>query len=373
MNRAIFIIPFALAAIAALYWSQRPTRDYRISGIVEVDEIRVGSRIGGRVAKVHILEGDHVKPNDPLVELEPYDLNQRMAEAQASLAARRATLSRLEAGFREEEKSQAAAQRDKAAATLEKLKAGPRPLEIQILRDQLEVAKADLDHAETEYERIKKLFEGALGAKQEMDDATRALVSARARFAAADDALKLSLEGTRVEEISEARAVLAEAEANVQLMQTGSRKEDIAEARAMVESSEAAVAVLEQQQSELTVRSPGDCIVEATDLQPGDLIAANSPVLTLIDPARLFVRAYVPENRAVNVGDKVQVRIDAFPDRRFTAEVIFVSRRGEFTPNNAQTPEERSKQVFRIKVLMKEGYDTLRAGMSADVYLEPHK
>ncbi|MBL8880582.1 MAG: efflux RND transporter periplasmic adaptor subunit [Phycisphaerales bacterium] len=373
MKRLLIVIPLALLAIAALYWSQSSSGNYRISGIIEVDEIRVGSRIGGRVAQVHILEGQRVTAGQALVELEPFDLNERIAEANSALAARRSALARLQAGFREEEKLQAAARRDRAAATLARLEAGARPLEIQILRDRLAVAQADVDHAQAEYERVKRLFEGAVGATQEMDDATRGLAAARARFAAADDELKLAVEGTRPEEVAEARAALADAEAAVQMMQAGARKEDIAEARSLVESGESAVAALQQQRTELTVRSPGECAVEATDLQPGDLIPANSPVLTLVDPARLFIRAYIPENRAVNVGDRVSVRIDAYPNRRFAGEVLFVSRRGEFTPNNAQTPEERSKQVFRIKVLLQEGHDALRAGMSADVFLDQAK
>ena len=49
--------------------------------------------------------------------------------------------------------------------------------------------------------------------------------------------------------------------------------------------------------------------------------------------------------------------------------MTFLARQAEFTPSNIQTPEERSKQVFRIKVTLKEGWDVLRPGMSADVWL----
>lgn len=371
MTRVLLAVMIVIAAIFALTWSQTPPSEYRVSGIVEVDEIRVGSRVGGRVATVFVREGQLVQAGEPLLELEPYDLNERLAESRAVFEARRAALARLESGFRAEEIAQALARRDRAAATLEKLVAGPRPRELQILRDRVAVARADLEHAESEYERVRKLYEGAVGAAQEMDNATRSLVAARARFAEAEDVLKLAEEGTRAEEISEARAALAEAEAHVALLQSGARKEDIAEARAMVESGEAAMAVLEKQIEELVVRSPGACAVETIDLQPGDLIAAHAPVLTLIDPARLYIRAYVPENRALNVGDRVRVRFDAHPQRVFAGRVLFIARRGEFTPNNAQTPEERSKQVFRIKVLMEEGASILRAGMSADVFLAP--
>ena len=84
------------------------------------------------------------------------------------------------------------------------------------------------------------------------------------------------------------------------------------------------------------------------------------------------MRAYVPEGRlTIQPGDEVWVAVDPWPDERFRARVGFVSRQAEFTPGNVQTPEERSKQVFRIKVDLAEGLDRLRPGMSADVFLEP--
>ena len=131
------------------------------------------------------------------------------------------------------------------------------------------------------------------------------------------------------------------------------------------------VASIERQLRELAVASPCDCLVEAVDLEPGDLVAANAPVLTLIDPHDLWIRAYIPENRLdISVGQKVSIRVDAFPERRFAGHVSFVSRKAEFTPANVQTPDERVKQMFRVKVELDEGQDTLRAGMAADVFLE---
>ena len=64
------------------------------------------------------------------------------------------------------------------------------------------------------------------------------------------------------------------------------------------------------------------------------------------------------------------VTLDASPGR-FEGEVTFIARQAEFTPSNVQTPEERSKQVFRVKVTLREGLDRLRPGMSADVWLQP--
>jgi multidrug efflux pump subunit AcrA (membrane-fusion protein) len=78
----------------------------------------------------------------------------------------------------------------------------------------------------------------------------------------------------------------------------------------------------------------------------------------------------VPEGRLdVRTGAVLDVSVDAFPGRRFKAHVTFVARQAEFTPGNVQTPDQRAKQVFRVKVELDEGRDVLRPGMSADVWL----
>ncbi|HTI50663.1 MAG TPA: HlyD family efflux transporter periplasmic adaptor subunit, partial [Planctomycetaceae bacterium] len=125
-----------------------------------------------------------------------------------------------------------------------------------------------------------------------------------------------------------------------------------------------------RQIEELTIRAPVDGSIEAVDLRPGDLVGASTPAISMIEAGRLWVRAYVPENHLdVQVGSEVSVTVDSFPGRRFKARVSFVARQAEFTPNNIQTVEDRSKQVFRIKVLLEEGLDVLRPGMSGDVWL----
>jgi hypothetical protein len=73
---------------------------------------------------------------------------------------------------------------------------------------------------------------------------------------------------------------------------------------------------------------------------------------------------------SVQPEQKVAISVDSFPGRHFAAHISFVARQAEFTPNNVQTPEERSKQVFRIKVTLDEGLDVLRPGMAADVWLD---
>lgn len=374
MKKLLIVIPIALVALGALIWSQQRKGPFFVSGFIESHQIRVGSRVGGRVQQVHVEEGQSVKQGTPLVELDPYDLRERLAEARATLAAQTANLDKLRAGARREDIDQARAARDRAKVVLDKLIAGPRLLEIKAQEAKVALAKAELIKAQQDFDRVKKLADQGQASEVEMNEVTRGIGVAQASYDGASDELALLTEGTRAEDIVEQRARLAEAEATLALLEAGSRKEDIAQAEATVTAAQAVVGVIERQMAELAVTAPLDSTVEAVDLRPGDLIAANAPVISLTDPSELWVRAFVPENRLdVQLGQKVAVRVDSLPDRRFAGHISYIARTAEFTPSNVQTPEERSKQVFRIKVLLDEGRDVLRAGMSADVFLEATK
>lgn len=371
-NLTIGIFVAAASILGWLYWSQSHVQPLIVSGFIEADEVRVGSRVGGRVVDVSVAEGQRVRVGDTLFTLDAFDWQERLAEARAKLAAFQAEHARRRSGYRPQEIAQAKAKRDRVAATLQKLVAGPRPQEIEIAKEQLNIAQADLELAESEYERVKNLREEASAAKVEYDQAVRVLKRSRAAVATASQELALLQEGTRTEEVAEARAALAEADEALKLMESGYREEDIAEAAAQVAAAEAQVAAIQMQMKELTVLSPCDCVVEAVSLRPGDLVPANAPSLTLLDVSRLWVRTYVPEFHlgSVRLGQRLPVRVDSFPDRHFAARVTYLATQAEFTPRNIQTPEERSKQVFRTKVTLEEGTDQLRVGMGADVLFD---
>lgn len=374
----IVIIGLVLAGgiLGWLFWQKHRPIPLSVSGFVEADEIRVGSRIGGRVAEVVVDEGQRVTTGQPLFRVDPFDIKASLAEAEARCDAARAELDRLRAGFRDEEIEQARAKRDRASAVLQRLITGPRPEEIKIAEEDFKKAQAQLEWAESEYERVSGLRERADAAKAEYEIASRTLKTTRASKAAAEQQLNLLLEGTRTEDIAEARALLAEAAHGLELMEAGNRKEDIARAEAQVAAAEAAIAAIGIRLAETTVASPCDCVVESIELQPGDLVSPNAPSVSLLDLTHLWVRAYVPEAhlRHAELGRELLIRIDGFPDTQFPGRIVFVASEGEFTPRNVQTPEERGKQVFRIKVDLTIEDKRLRVGMAGDVLLaESHR
>ena len=194
-----------------LIYSQRRSAPLVVSGFVEADEIRVGSRVGGRVANVHVAEGAPVTKGQMLVELEPFDLLERRAGAVAELAAAEAEYDRRAAGFRAEEVAGAKARVDQLDAQLRKLRNGPRDEEIAAAQAQLRRASADLELAQTNMRRTETLVERDVATEEDLDQATKELKAAGANVDVRTEELALLLEGTREEDFQQAEAQREEA------------------------------------------------------------------------------------------------------------------------------------------------------------------
>ena len=359
--------------IAALVWSQTHREIKKISGFVESDEIRVGSRVGGRVREVHVEEGQTLQGGEVLIRLEPFDLMERLAEAESQLAAANAAYEKLKTGFRKEEKAIARAKRDEASAASQEAENGPRPLEIKEAEENLAKLRAASQVAEQTLARDEALLrrQNQPVDRERYDQSLAEHKEASASVAAQIARVNLLKQGTRAEQKAQAKAALAATQAELDRVESGYRAEEIAEAKAKRDAAEGMVNIVKAQIRELEVRAPAVGLVEAVELQAGDLIAANAPVVSILDLSRMRIRAYVPENQLglVQPGMTLEVGIDSFPDRRFKAKVSFIARMAEFTPGNVQTPDERGKQVFRVRLDLLEGRDELRPGMAADVFL----
>jgi multidrug resistance efflux pump len=372
MARRIGIVGGVVAILLGLiYYSQFRPLPNKVSGFIEADEIRVGSRLGGRVLAVHVVEGQRVQQGTSLVDLEPFDLLQRQQEAVKALAEREAEYQRVASGFREEEVAQAKARYEQFLARYQLLVAGPRPQEIEAARGRLQLAESEAILARQNYDRGKQLLNRLAISRAEFDAALEELDAASASVVVRKQELDLLEAGTREEEKREAKARVDEAEQAWILAKNGFRAEEIAKAKAARDAAQAALDVIGEQKKELVIVCPIDGVIEALELQKGDLVPAGAPVLSVMDDSHLWVRAYVPQNRiGLQVGQPLSVTVDSFPGERWSGEVMFISRQAEFTPSNAQTPEERSKQVFRIKVNLPDAPRKLRPGMTADIWLE---
>jgi multidrug resistance efflux pump len=358
------------AAAAWKYINGRVSADTLVlSGTIEADEIHIGSKVGGRIAEVLVREGQEVKQGQPIIRFDRYDLDARHADAVAAVSQADANLQKTERWFRPEEVAAAKAQAEAAWMSYEQARNGPRKQEIDASRAELRAAEADYEVARITVARAATLSGNGVLSQQEYDNAKAAYDRAGARRDAARQTLDLLLAGTRREEIERANRLFKQAEANRQLVERGARKEDIDAARAQLDRARAALQQIEVQLGELEVTAPADAFVEILQVRPGELINPNSPIATLVEVDRLWVRVYVPEPEKGNVqlGKEVSVTVDSFPRERFHGRIEEISSRGEFTPRNVQTRDERAHQVFGLRVRLDNSARRLSAGMAADV------
>lgn len=376
MNAKRILIAVAVVALAGSIVAIRTLRGTAdedalvLSGTIEADDVLVGSRLGGRIAEVLVREGERVAAGQPIARFETADLRARHADAVAAVARARAALDKAQNGFRPEEIDEARAHTASAAARLQQAKHGPRPQEIDQAEAQLHASEADLRVARATYERVRALAEDGVLSRQQLDEARAAFERAEGLHDAAAERLRLLRAGTRSEEIAQARGDYERALARQRLLERGSRAEDVAQARAEVERALAGLEKAGADLAELEVRAPADAFVEVLQVRPGDLLAPNAPVATLVELGRLWVRVFVPEPELgrVALGQEASVTVDTFPNERFAGRVEHIASKGEFTPRNVQTREERNHQVFAVRVRLSDT-ERLRPGMAADVRL----
>ena len=342
------------------------------SGTIETREIRVGSKVGGRVTDVLVMEGQETQTGQTIVRFDIAEIEARRLQAEAKIAQQQARLDRLERGARPEEKAQASAATETARANLEAIRNWPRPEEIEQARASLAAAEADLNNAEASFQRASKLYSTGDASRQEFDAAKFRLDNARARRDAEKKRLDLLLNGSRKEDIRAAEERLRQAQETERLVIAGPRAEEIADARAQLAEAKARLEEIKVQIAEGEVKSPANAVVEVLPVRPGDLIMPNQTIGRLLEKDQIYIRVYVPEPRIglIKVGQKAKIKVDSFSDRAFDGVIEQINSQGEFTPRNVQSRSERNHLVFGVKVRIDNREGLLKPGMAADVTLE---
>jgi len=361
MNRKRILILLIVAvalAVTGLYagWFHRDTT-LQGSGTVEARNIRVGSKVGGRIDKVLVREGDSVQPGQVLITFDDKEL-------QASLEQSRANAEKARRGYRPEEIAEARAAAAQAKADYDMKKNGYRQEDIAAAQADLDRAKADEIRTHLDFDRYDALAKKDLVSKQQLDTAQANWKVAAAQQQSAQHRLDELQRGYRPEEIASAEARFLQAKATLEKLEHGNRREDVDLAKAGLSYDEARF-------RERQVAAPSAATVEVLDVRPGDLIAPNTPVATLLEKDQIYVRIYIPETEIgrVKVGQKAEVRVDSFPKTAFEGVVEQINQQAEFLPRNVQTREERVHQVIGIKIRINDPAGHVLAGMAADVKL----
>jgi multidrug resistance efflux pump len=367
-------IALLLVALAAgwYFWPFHGPQTLVFPGIVEIQEVRLGSKIGGRVARILIQEGDEVSPGQELVIFEAPELEAQRQELLAALDAARADALKAENGPRPEEKQAGEQAMKSAHETYLRVKNGWREEEKRQASAELDVARAELVRCNRDLERMTRLLQTNSATQSDYEGATAARDKALGQVNAALAKHEMYQAGSRKEDISQAFAEWKKAEANYELLKKGTREEEKALARAKAAEAEARLKEVDTNLKESVVIVPkelGRAVVEVLSVRPGDLVPANQPILRVLRVEDLWIKVFVPETQLglIPLGKQVEVTIDAYPGRRFRGHVIQKATISEFTPRNVQSPDERRYQVFGLKIRVDDPHGVFNAGMAAEV------
>lgn len=416
----VFIIAFSIYFIVTQS-AQEKDGILTASGAIEATQVNIASELAGKVMEVLVEEGQFVTKDQPLLHLDPSLLTAQQAVASAAVDSANAALASAQTKYDQTLEAAIAAQVGQRAADWRASSPSEfdqpnwyieQSAQITAAQAELDSAQAAITDARTYLNTVLNSVDNAefvnaenrlaeariafLVAKDVKAQADAASQSGGLRDAASDyyDAAVDELEDAQedyddlldtdtAEDIEYARGRVFVAEqrydaayARLLALQTGENspaviaaKNALDQAQKTVAQAEASLALVEAQIAKLTVNSPMDGIILTRNVEPGEFIQPGAVALKLADLNNLTITVYVPEDRygEIMLGQTAEVTVDSFPNEIFTAVVIHISDKAEFTPRNVQTVEGRSSTVYAIKLKVENADGKLKIGMPADV------
>lgn len=289
------------------------------SGHVEATEVLVSTKVSGVIESLAVDEGHTVAAGQELARIDTTDTRLALGAARADRAL--------------------------ADAELRLRLAGSRVEDVREAQSQVARARADLEGAQKDLDRMEGLLASGSGTTKSRDDA-------RTRR----DLAQSGLDGARE---------------RLRRLEAGSRVEEKDAARARLEAAEARLAQLEQQLADARILSPVAGVVTEKLAERGELAARGTGIVVVTDLPNAWLNAYVaePELARLRLGQEAEVVTDDGQTRK--GRVSFVASRAEFTPKNVQTRDERVKLVYRIKVALENPDGLFKPGMPATARLVP--
>ena len=150
------------------------------------------------------------------------------------------------------------------------------------------------------------------------------------------------------------------------------KESQVSALEAQLKQAQAALAETQSVLEDLTIYAPATGMITTRIVDTGEVIVAGSPLFDIVDLDRLYLKCYVPEKQIgkLRLGLPARIYTDAFPDTPFSATVRYISSTAEFTPKEVQTPDERVKLVYAVKLYLDANPEhRLTPGLPADAVI----
>lgn len=339
--QAILVIIFvALIITGGFYFTKtffikkEPANIISTSGRIEGDEYNAASKIYGKVEKIFVQEGQNVKCGEVIAELSSKQIQANLVSAEKEILVWQNKLNQAQFSLNQTQ-TLTDANINQAKANLKK-------------------AGANLAYNEKEYSRYKNLFKEDAVPKTKFDSVENQYIAAKEEYTLAQKELEKTLAGS---------------------YDVKQRQVDIKTSADMIAKVKAVYEGAKADLEDTKIYASTDGIVISKIVEPGEVISGGTPIVTIINPDKLYLRVFLPTDKAgkIKIGNPAEIVPDAFPNEKFKGFVYKISQKAEFTPKNVETKEQRSKLVFEVKIKIENNKERkLKAGMPAEakIYLE---
>jgi HlyD family secretion protein len=332
--------------LATAFWHRGlPEGLIQANGRIEGDHLTVASKFPGRIQELFVREGDNVIAGQVMLRIDDVQTRARVDQAQHAWSATEAHVQSAHTGL--------------AVLNLEV------PLAIESAQSRVDEAKAHVEKAKAveqearvDEQRLRNLLPEEAVARQQYDQAL-------ARWNVAKS------------EVRVARSTLAKttkelAQAELGWKRIRAKEDEVAALESQRDQLEAALNEATSVLADLTIRAPAAGTITTRMVDVGEVVIAGSPLFEIVDLDRLYLQVYVPEIQIgkIRLDLPAHIHTDAFPTQPVDATVRYIASKAEFTPKEVQTPDERVKLIYPVKLYLKENPDRrLTPGLPADAII----
>jgi len=341
----------------------------QLSGRIEGDSSAVAAKRSGRILEVRVREGDMVNAGDVIAVLDDEQIRARedqaraaVADAEARAEAAHAQIAVLQEQLRQSELLTEQARTDAQGRV--------HQAESEVVAAEAELSKQEAAYRLAAFDREAYTRLAASGAVPERKG--KEAVSSAEQQSAAVAAARRRVESARgalmIAKASLTNPGIRASQAGANRKQIAQQQKEVASANAKIEQARAQLSEAQANRQDLSIAAPFSGTVTTRSAEPGEVVAAGTAIVTLLDLNKVYLRGFVPEGEIgkVKLDQPARVYLDSNPNQPLEAYVSRVDPEATFTPENTYFRDERVKQVVGLKLQLKSGAGFAKPGMPAD-------
>jgi HlyD family secretion protein len=340
-----------------------------LTGRIEGDDSAIAPKVAGRILEIRFREGDSVKAGETIAVLDDAQVRARLEQAQDGVAISQAQLkaARDQIAILEDQLKQTVLQTGQASLDAENR---VREAEAQLSAAESQLAQQQATMKLTAYDRAaySRLAKDGAVSERTGKQAETAAESQEAVVAAARRQVESAQASVNVARANLSNPPIREAQSAAIRKQIAQQRVQIVSAAADEARSLAQLAEARDNLKDLTVVAPFEGTVVTRTAEPGEVVQAGTPLVTLLDLSKVYLRGFVPEGQIgrIKIGQAAHVFLDSDPKKPIAAVVERIDPQATFTPENTYFRDDRVKQVVGLKLLIKSGIGYAKPGMPAD-------